>query len=106
MGFSDERCAPSESARGPLYKDGRYASDAMAVAKVALARFDGGGAHLAMAKAFALMGDFAEAVRESCAAIDRLDGDPRQYETMESARSYASRLVGDKTWAAEVERVS
>mmetsp|Transcript_3719 Transcript_3719/g.9710 ORF Transcript_3719/g.9710 Transcript_3719/m.9710 type:complete len:834 (+) Transcript_3719:3-2504(+) len=101
--FSDERCAgPGE--RGVLIQDGRYGSESIAVARIALARKDSVEAHYILAQALALQGELAAAVEEFCHAIVGMDVDSQQHErAAQAARDCARRLVGEPQYAAQVE---
>jgi len=104
--FSDERRA-AQGERGVLVLDGRYASEAIALARIALERQDSGQAHLVLAQALAVQGELAAAVEEFCAAVERLDGDTaRQDEAMQAGRECARRLVGEPRYAVLLEEAA
>jgi len=92
--FSDEaRAIPGEGGR--LVAQGRYAKEAVAVARVALARRDCGDARFILGQAHVLAGSDADALPELQAAIPWFKGDaPCQDEVTAAAAACAQRLRG------------
>jgi len=111
--FSDEhRPDIQQEERGHLVLDGRYADDAVRVARVAIQRGradDCGRAQFLLAQAHVLVEQYAVAVEEFCTAIRLFGGSgPAQDQaarlaSIPAARACAARLLGEPQWAIMVE---
>lgn len=113
--FSDEHGPDvQQHERGHIVLDGRYAEEAIPVAKVAIKRGqaeDCGRAQQLLGQAHVLVGEGALAVQEFCTAIRLFGGSgpaqdkSRRLEVIPLARVAAARLLGEPQWAAMVEEV-
>lgn len=111
--FSDEKkAAPGE--RPLLVQEGRYATEAIALSRVALERLpktpgggeglDAGRARYVLAQSLALTGDLEAALAEFCKALPGLAGDAeRQRVAVSDARACSTRLPHEPRWALMVE---